>query len=401
MQQIPTGIGSTGTFSTANRLVSVASSGVVKQSQEADAVTGGVLSFTATLTGNRALTLPDADTTITGGGTLALGGYTLTVPATGTAALLATLNVFTVTQTIDRGTANGALPTLISAANTLVLAQADSTANSVEGFGFGSGALLYRGRAIGGTRGTPAATAANQQFFNLTGSGYANGAYVTSSQVAILIRAGSLWSATNYETEHIFQGTPSGSTTLGEWLRLKAGASDPSGVLVVGTTLTTGNGLIQLLSGTTKASGIAWGTDCFVFRTGTTAMTIDAATAVTFTGGALSKHATAGVGYSTGAGGTVAQGTSRATGVTLSKVTGQITLFNAAGSATPATFVVTNTACAATDNIVINDISGSTNVYFWKATPAAGSFTVTFWTTGGTASDTPIIQFSIIKGVTS
>lgn len=120
-------------------------------------------------------------------------------------------------------------------------------------------------------------------------------------------------------------------------------------------------------------------------------------------GGALivSSGPTSGVGYATGAGGTVTQITSRATGVTLSKVSGQITLFTAAGSATPATFVVTNTAVAATDTITINDVSGSTNVYWWKATPAAGSFTVTFWTTGGTASDTPIINFTVMKGVTS
>lgn len=38
--------------------------------------------------------------TITGGGTLATGGYTLTVPATGTAALLGTLNTFVKKQTI-------------------------------------------------------------------------------------------------------------------------------------------------------------------------------------------------------------------------------------------------------------------------------------------------------------
>jgi len=41
-----------------------------------------------------------AATSITGGGTIGLGGFTLTVPATGTAALLATQNVFTVPQTI-------------------------------------------------------------------------------------------------------------------------------------------------------------------------------------------------------------------------------------------------------------------------------------------------------------
>lgn len=39
---------------------------------------------------------------ITGGGTLALGGYTLTVPATGTAALLGTANTFTQNITISK-----------------------------------------------------------------------------------------------------------------------------------------------------------------------------------------------------------------------------------------------------------------------------------------------------------
>jgi hypothetical protein len=115
-------------------------------------------------------------------------------------------------------------------------------------------------------------------------------------------------------------------------------------------------------------------------------------------GGMLSSSSTQGIGYTTGAGGTVTQATSRATGVTLSKPTGQITLFTAAGSATPATFTVTNTTVAATDGVTIHDVSGSTNVYFWKATAAAGSFTVTFWTTGGTASDTPVVQFIVHKG---
>lgn len=50
------------------------------------------------------LTLGGA-TTISTGGTIALGGFTLTVPATGVAALLATRNVFTVQQMVD-GTAD-------------------------------------------------------------------------------------------------------------------------------------------------------------------------------------------------------------------------------------------------------------------------------------------------------
>lgn len=108
-----------------------------------------------------------------------------------------------------------------------------------------------------------------------------------------------------------------------------------------------------------------------------------------------------GLGYGTGAGGTVTQATSRTTGVTLSKPTGAITLFTAAGSATPATFTVTNTLVAATDTINVSVKSG-TNVYIATVSAvAAGSFNITFWTTGGTASDAPVFNFALLKGVAS
>lgn len=50
-----------------------------------------------------------AATTISGGGTLALGGYTLTVPATGTPALLATANVFTTNQKVNTNSTSALL----------------------------------------------------------------------------------------------------------------------------------------------------------------------------------------------------------------------------------------------------------------------------------------------------
>jgi hypothetical protein len=116
----------------------------------------------------------------------------------------------------------------------------------------------------------------------------------------------------------------------------------------------------------------------------------------------LSSSATGGIGYATGAGGTVTQATSRTTGVTLNKVSGAITMFTAAGSATPASFTVTNSTVAATDTVILNIKSGATNTYFYFVTAvAAGSFVVTFWTTGGTASDTPVINFNVIKGVSA
>ena len=62
-------------------------------------ILGGRLTGGGTLaTGGFTLTLSGA------GGTLALGGFTLTVPATGTAALLATNNVFTKEQDINPDT---------------------------------------------------------------------------------------------------------------------------------------------------------------------------------------------------------------------------------------------------------------------------------------------------------
>lgn len=65
---------------------------------------GGSSSFlqsitTAALSASRTFTLPDADTTITGGGTLALGGFTLTVPAAGTVCLLSETQTITGAKT--------------------------------------------------------------------------------------------------------------------------------------------------------------------------------------------------------------------------------------------------------------------------------------------------------------
>lgn len=109
-----------------------------------------------------------------------------------------------------------------------------------------------------------------------------------------------------------------------------------------------------------------------------------------------------GIGYATGAGGAVTQATSRSTGVTLNKPSGAITLFTAAGSATPTTFTVTNSSVAATDTISLSIKSGASNTYFYFVTAVtAGSFSITFWTTGGTTSDTPVINFNVIKGVAS
>ena len=144
------------------------------------------------------------------------------------------------------------------------------------------------------------------------------------------------------------------------------------------------------------------GTGLLVFNTSpalvTPAIGVATGTSLTATG-VIASTGTAGVGYATGAGGTVTQGTSRTTGVTLDKTTGAITLFSAAGTTSATTFTVTNSTVAATDVIILNQKSG-TDLYDLMVTAvAAGSFNITFRTTGGTTTETPVFNFAVIKGV--
>jgi len=127
---------------------------------------------------------------------------------------------------------------------------------------------------------------------------------------------------------------------------------------------------------------------------------IGAATGTSLTvTGAIVSTGTAGVGYATGAGGAVTQLTSRTTGVTLNKTAGAITMFSAAGTTTAATFTVTNSTVAATDVVILNQKSG-TDLYDLMVTAvAAGSFNITFRTTGGTTTEQPVFNFAVIKAV--
>jgi hypothetical protein len=122
---------------------------------------------------------------------------------------------------------------------------------------------------------------------------------------------------------------------------------------------------------------------------------------LTAAGAALAQT---GIGYASGAGGTVTQGTSKATGVTLSKASGKITLHNAAlAAATIVSFVLTNTLIAAGDVLVLNHVAtGTPGSYSLNARCAAGSATIDVRNnTAGSLSEAIDIQFVLVKGVTS
>ena len=159
----------------------------------------------------------------------------------------------------------------------------------------------------------------------------------------------------------------------------------------------------------TIAVGVRWGAggasalDTRIYRVGASAVQIDdiagGAASLTVTGSIKSTSPTTGIGYATGAGGAVTQITSRTTGVTLNKVTGAITLVSAAGSATPASFTVTNSAVIATDVIKLNQKSGTDKYVLLVTAVGTGSFEITFYTTGGTTTEQPVINFAVLKGV--
>jgi hypothetical protein len=110
------------------------------------------------------------------------------------------------------------------------------------------------------------------------------------------------------------------------------------------------------------------------------------------------------LGYTTGSGGTVTQATSKATGVTLSESTGQITLNAAApASDTTVSFTLTNTVIEANDILILNHISaGTAGSYLLNAQSAAGSASINVRNiTAGSLSEAIVVAFAVIKAVTT
>ena len=134
-------------------------------------------------------------------------------------------------------------------------------------------------------------------------------------------------------------------------------------------------------------------------QTGTGQMYLAAGGNLSLTGSISSKGV---IGYgppTSGIGGTVTQATSRSTGVTLSKLTGAITLFAAAPVVgTWVTFTVTNTTISTLDVVNVSVKSGTNTYVALVSAVAAGSFDISFQSISGTASDSPVINFVVMQG---
>ncbi len=127
---------------------------------------------------------------------------------------------------------------------------------------------------------------------------------------------------------------------------------------------------------------------------------------VTTAGAIRSSGATAGVGYAAGAGGAITQDNTsgKATAVTLNTVTGEITMNNAQlNGLSTVTFVLTNSAVANTDVMIINQVGGANiGLYTFNAQCNSGSANITvFNATNNNRSDAIVLRYAVIKGATT
>jgi len=319
----------------------------------------------------------------------------------------------------------------------------------------------YFGRKSRGSLTVPTAVLANDTLTYFTAGGYTGTAW-TTSRGYMSILASQNWTGTANGTDIAFFTTPTNTTSVSEKLRIKAdgnvgiGTSSPSSKLdVVGSicsnTTTYPNfnynadyritfgenfappnetgSVVQFGSGVntknmifafskTNVNTSFFGNDGskmvigsegslpITFRTGLGYYDPDILNSgtervVLDSNGNFRITSSGGLGYGTGSGGAVTQITSRTTGVTLNKTNGAITLVSAAGTTAWTSFTVTNNTVATTDTVIICQKSGA-NLYEIHITAvSAGSFRVSFRTTGGTTTEQPVFNFSVIKAVTS
>ena len=127
---------------------------------------------------------------------------------------------------------------------------------------------------------------------------------------------------------------------------------------------------------------------------------IGGTTAAAVTG--TNVYASAELGYNASAQGTVTQATSKSTGVTLNKSSGQITM-NAASLAAGTTvlFTLTNSTLTAKDVLIVNVGSGGTSGAYWPYVANVGAGTAVIGVYNNTASplaEAIVINYAIIHG---
>lgn len=103
------------------------------------------------------------------------------------------------------------------------------------------------------------------------------------------------------------------------------------------------------------------------------------------------------LGYGDSVGGIVSQSVSRTTAVTLNSVCGRIKLTNAASTSSYTSFTVNNNTVNQSDVIIVNASAGTAKYNVIVTKVQASSFELSFAAVAGSATESPIFNFAVIK----
>jgi hypothetical protein len=284
----------------------------------------------------------------------------------------------------------------ISAVNLVInnISSDDSSFVNIEDGVNVTGAIVASGNITGGnvlTGGLISATA------NITGGNVLTGGLIsaTANITGGNILTGGLISA----TANITGGNLSGTSIVGTLTT--AAQTNITSVGTLDALAVTGNITSGNLSGTSIVGTLTTAAQTNITSVGTLGALAVTGNVLTNQGNVLITGGTGGVGYTAGAGGTVTQGISKATAVTLNKQSGEITMNGALlATATIVSFVLTNSTISANDLLLLQHQSGGTlGAYTLNAACAAGSATIYVRNeTAGSLSEAVVLRYAVVKG---
>jgi len=178
------------------------------------------------------------------------------------------------------------------------------------------------------------------------------------------------------------------------------------GTLITNLDIANLTGTIPVLSGGTGVTAVM-GSGSNVLNNTPTLVTpiIGAATGTSLEVTGAITSSGGGIGYATGAGGTLTQGYPITSTVTLNKLTGVITVYSNAYSANEVrSFSFDNSFIAATDHVICSQVNGvsSISAFLIQAVPYAGRATINVRNISSTTYTNSVeFQFTVIKSVNS
>ena len=283
-------------------------------------------------------------------------------------------------------------------------------------FGTGGQYVFRTGR---GNVDTPAAIQNNDRLGEVTATGWASNGYGGQGSGFYRIVANENFTSTARGGRLELWVVPNGTIT-----ETKIATIDGNGLAVTGIANISGNanvgnlGTAGLITATGNVSGGNLTTVGIVSATGnvvagnvyansgtvgttTASISGNATVGNLLSNGAItSNSATAGVGYRTGAGGTVTQLTDKTTAVTLNKITGEITMSNALlGGDSTVSFTLNNSTIANTDVIIINQVStANRGEYSIDGACNSGNAVISVHNmTNTNRSDAIVLRYAVIK----